>query len=219
MGVLALLATATVTRAQDFDYDPQRPAELRPCDTHLTHGRATEARTCYQRLLTKSKDPATKAEAAWATGNVRQANDLFRQATGSNDKAVRPRVRWARLYLATHQYTDAAALFQEALAINENDGQAKLGLANLLSERFEGEARKLVTELLENDDKRTPPNRLLEAHLLSARMDLDEARYDSAEHSLNTAIEIAGQQTQPPLEAYELLAALDLLKGATTASP
>jgi tetratricopeptide (TPR) repeat protein len=211
--LLLLVGATNAAFAQEFDYDPQRPAELRACDDHRDHGRVAPARTCYEQLLQSSKDSSVQAEAAWALGDVRHANELFREAVRADERAVRPRVRWGRLYLATHQYADAAGLFREALAIDADDVYARLGMARLLSERFDGDARTLVNQLLEQDDKRVLAHRLIEAHLLSARMDLDEGHHASAEHSLDNAVKLAEQQKEPPLEAYELLAALDLLRG------
>jgi tetratricopeptide (TPR) repeat protein len=210
--MLVCTAFARTAQAQEFDYDPDRAAALRACDAQRDHGRVEPARRCYQQLLT-SKDRLVQAEAAWALGDVNRANEVFREIIRSDDRAVRPRVRWGRLYLATHQYADAATLFREALAIDADDIYARLGMARVLSERFEGDARTLVTGLLKGDEDRAVAHRLIEAHLLSARMDLDEGRHDSAERSLNTALKLADEQKQPPLEAYELMAALDLLRG------
>ena len=215
---LLALSAANAARAQEFDYDPQRPAELRTCDDARDHGRIAQARPCYEALLRSSKDLLTQAEAAWAIGDVRRANDLFRDAVRLDAKSVRGRVRWGRLYLFTHQYADAGNLFREALTLDPDDVYARLGTAHLLSESFDGDARTLVSKLLEKDDDRALAHRLIEGHLLSARLDLDDGRFDSAQHSLEHAIELADQQKQPPLEAYELLAALDLLRGDEKAS-
>ncbi|MEJ1965200.1 MAG: tetratricopeptide repeat protein [Gammaproteobacteria bacterium] len=201
--------------AEDFDYDSRRPAELRACDDHRDHGRAAEAKTCYQKLQSSSRDLGVQAEAAWALGDVRSANELFKQAVQADDKAVRPRVRWGQLYLETHQNNDAADLFREALEIDGDDVQARLAMARLLSDQFDGDARPIVTEVIEKSSERdrVQANALIEAHLLSARMDLDDGKQGSAEKSLQHAVALAEEQKQPPLEAYELLAALDLLKG------
>jgi tetratricopeptide (TPR) repeat protein len=212
-GMLACAGVARTAHAQDFDYDPDRAPALRACDDQRDHGRAEPARACYRQLLASSRDPLVLAEAAWATGDVNRANELFRDLVRDDAHAVRPRVRWGRLYLATHQYADAAGLFREALAIDGDNVYARLGMAKVLSERFEGDARSLVTNLLKGDEDRELAHRLIEAHLLSARMDLDEGRHGSAEKSLNTALQLAEEQKQPPLEAFELLAALDLLRG------
>src|SRR6185369_3882119 len=86
---LALSWVTQVVLAENFDYDSRRPTELRACDEPRDHGKATEAKTCYQKVLGSSKDRATQAEAAWALGDVRQANELFRAALQGDDKAVR----------------------------------------------------------------------------------------------------------------------------------
>ena len=204
--------------AQEFDYDPRREPELRACDDHRDHGRTAQSTSCYNQLLRSSKSATVKAEAAWALGDVRRANEIFRDIVRADARAVRPRVRWGRLYLATHQYAEAAGLFREALTLDANDIFARLGMARLMSDRFEGNAPMLLTPFLEKNDGSVPAQGLLEARLLAARMDLDEGRYDAAEQSLNRALELAEQQKQPPLEAYELLAALDLLRGNENAS-
>jgi tetratricopeptide (TPR) repeat protein len=90
-----------------------------------------------------------QAEAAWALGDVRRANEFFRAAVQADEKAVRPRVRWGRLYLQTHQYSDAADLFREALEIDADDVQARLSMARLLSDQFDGDARTIVGEVIE----------------------------------------------------------------------
>ena len=221
-GVLALLAlsfVAPVAMAENFDYDSRRPAELRTCDDQRDHGRAAEAKSCYQKLLSASKDRATQAEAAWALGDVRHANELFKAAVQADDKAVRTRVRWGLLYLDTHQYSDAGDLFQEAMKIDGDDVQARLAMSRLLAEQFDGDARPIVTEVIEksNEHDRVQANALIGAHLISARMDLDDGKHANAEKSLQKALSLAEEQKQPPLEAYALLAALDLLKGDATA--
>ena len=211
-----LLALATLggsARAQDFDYDPQRPQALRACDDHRDRGRITESRTCYEQLLRSQNNLLINAEAAWALDDVRRANDLFREALAADEKEVRGRVRWGRLYLATHQYAEASDLFREALQIDADDVYARLSVAHLMSETFDGDARALVKTVLDKGGDRVLGNKLIEAHLLSARMDLDDGQYASAGRSLEKAVSLAEEQKQPPLEAYELLAALDLLKG------
>ena len=204
-----LLCFAPTSRAAslDFDYDPRRATSLRTCDEHRYRGRTAQANDCFERLLASPADALVRAEAAWALGDVRQANALFREAVKENEQSTHARTRWGRLYLATHQYADALELFREALEIDPGDRQARLGMARVYAERFEGEARTSISQLLQEDDT------LVEAHLLSARMDLEEGRLQSAENLLNRALTLLRQQKQPPLEAYELLAALYLLRG------
>src|SRR6187549_1346609 len=85
----ALVGAGGSARAQEFDYDPQRPATLRACDDNRDHGKTTEARTCYEQLLRSQSDLLIQAEAAWALDDVRRANDLFRQAVDNDAKTVR----------------------------------------------------------------------------------------------------------------------------------
>ena len=198
----AMLLPPTL-RAQAIDYDPRRPTELRTCDDHRHHGRVQQARECYAQLL-EASNAITQAEAAWAVGDVQRANELFRDIAQANPRAVHPKVRWGRLFLQTHQYGDAAAMFREAIEMFPNDVQAKLGLAHVLAERFEGEARPLVDEALKQDQN------LIEGHLLIARMALEEGQFDAASAALDRAAQVAQQQNLAPLEVYSLRAALEL---------
>src|SRR5690606_17084506 len=200
----AVLLVATLgAAAQDIDYDPRRPQELRPCDEHMHRGRINEARECYA-LLLSSQDSVTHAEAAWALGDLRTANELFRRSVRLDEQAVQPRSRWARLFLQTHQYADAIKLFREALEISPDDVHAKLGLAQVFAERFEGQAKTLLQEVLGQDDQ------LLGAQLLAARMALEEGQFEQADKALDAAARIASRRELPPLEVYSLRAALDL---------
>jgi tetratricopeptide (TPR) repeat protein len=207
LAACAAIALFTEANAQTFDYDPRRAQDLRACDSQRDKGQATQARSCYESLLRSSQDPLVRAEAAWGSGDIRRANELFRDASKANERSARVRERWGRLYLFTHQYADAASLFREATQLDQRDEFAQLGLARLFMERFDGQARTLVEQLLKRNDS------LLEAHLLAARMDLEEGNLKPAEQSLQRALSLAEKQKQTPLEAYELLAALDLLRG------
>jgi tetratricopeptide (TPR) repeat protein len=203
---LVLLLLAATAGAQSIDYDPRRAAELRPCDDDRYHGRAEQARTCYARLL-DSPTPIVQAEAAWATGDIQRANQIFRDIVQNNERAVQPRVRWARLYLQTHQYSDAVELFGQALKAFPNDVHAKLGLASVYAERFEGQARPLVESALKQDGD------LIEGHLLTASMDLEEGQLDDAEKALDRAMRIVSKEKLPPLEVYTLRASLEMSRG------
>ena len=129
--------------AESIDYDPRRASELRACDEHQNHGRVEQARACYSQLV-NSPNAITQAEAYWALGDLKTANERFRDITQANARAVQPRIRWARLFLQTHQYNDAAELFRDALKIFPDDVHAKVGLARVLAERFEGEAGPML---------------------------------------------------------------------------
>ncbi|WP_129781229.1 tetratricopeptide repeat protein [Peristeroidobacter soli] len=203
---LVLLLLGTTAGAQSIDYDPRRAVELRSCDEHRYRGRTEQARTCYTKLL-ESQTPIVEAEAAWALGDIQRANQIFRDAVQSNERAVQPRVRWARLFLQTHQYSDAADLFNEALKVFPNDVHAKLGLASVYAERFEGQARPLVEDALKQDSD------LVEGHLLTASMDLEEGQLDDAEKALDRAMRVVNKDKLPPLEVYTLRASLEMSRG------
>lgn len=203
---LVLLLLGATAGAQTIDYDPRRAVELRPCDDHRYHGRTEQARTCYARLL-DSQTPIVQAEAAWAVGDIQRANQIFRDTVQNNERAVQPRVRWARLFLQTHQYSDAVELFGEALKVSPNDVQAKLGLASVYAERFEGQARPLIEGVLKQDGD------LIEAHLLTASMDLEEGQLDDAEKALDRAMRVVNKEKLPPLEVYTLRASLEMSRG------
>lgn len=188
--------------AQSIDYDPRRAGELRACDEHQNHGRAEQARSCYSQLL-NSSNAIIQAEAAWALGDLKRANEIFRDVVQANARAVQPRIRWARLFLQTHQYNDAAELFRDALKLFPNDAYAKIGLARVLAERFEGEAGPLLEEVLQQDEE------LVEAHLLGAQLALESGQTEAAQKALERAGDLAGKQKLPPLEVFAMRAALE----------
>ena len=202
--LLSLLATfaASSAFAQAIDYDPRRAPELRACDEHQHHGRVDQARVCYSQFI-NSPNPVLQAEALWATGDLQRANECFRDFVQANARAVQPRIRWARLFLQTHQYNDAAELFRDALKIFPNDPHAKIGLARVLAERFEGEAGPLIEEVLrEHDD-------LVEAHLVSAQLALEAGQTEAAQKALERAGDLAAKQKLPPLEVFSMRAAIE----------
>lgn len=203
---VALLPLGSAS-AFEIDYDPRRPEELRECDTHQQRGRLEQATACYTRLLAASPSALVRAEAAWRLNDVRRANDLFREVVRTAPTSVYERVRWGQLFAQTHQHAQAVDLFREALEIAPDDAYAKLGLARVLADRFEGGARPLVDAVIEHDDD------VLSAHLLSARMFLEEGKHEEAEAALSRATRLASRQKHPPLEVESLKAALQLVRG------
>ncbi|MET0497485.1 MAG: tetratricopeptide repeat protein [Steroidobacteraceae bacterium] len=202
--LLMLLLASTAAHSQVIDYDPRRPTELRECDDHAYRGRAAPAKECYTRILTNSSAIATRAEAAWALGDIQRANALFREAAQDTANSTQPRVRWGRLFLQAHRPADAVALFKEVLQGSPKDVHARLGLARVYAEQFEGEARRLVDELIAENSA------LTEAHLLAARMALEEGRYEDVDASLDRALRGVEKQKLPPLDVYAMRAVLEL---------
>ncbi|MBI1353944.1 MAG: tetratricopeptide repeat protein [Acidobacteria bacterium] len=204
LALAALPATASVWGEEQG----KRPAALEPCDASWDRGDRAAARQCYTDLL-RSDDLAARAEAWWALGDVKSANEVFRDAIKAQPENPDLRVRWGYLYLQTHQEGEALALFGEALEIDEKCLPAKLGLARVFAERFEDKAQKLVDEALEANPES------VEAHLLQGRLRLEVSNLAEADKSLDKALELAAAQQRSPLELYALKASVDLLRETT----
>ncbi len=209
---LALLAAVSCQQAMavDIDYDARRSAALRRCDDPQHHGRVEEARNCYRPLL-RDGNALTRAEAAFALGDLRTANDEFRVAVADNQRAVLPRLRWGKMYLEAGQPADAERLFKEAVEIDGKDVGALLALASLGVEPSgeEPSAEDQPTDEAADGIPRVlaeNPN-LVEAQLLLARLELARGRFDNAVKAAQRALQLAQQQKLPPLEAQTLLAA------------
>src|SRR5690606_28555997 len=54
---------------------------------------------------------------------------------------------------------------------------------------------------------------VIDAHLLAARMSLEEGKYDEAQTALARAAKLASRQGHPPLEIDALKAALEMARG------
>ena len=206
---VALLVGTSSAHGLEFDYSKERDAELSACDSYLYSGERTEAELCYGALLTKNQDARIRAEASWSLGDLRTANSYFQTALEIYPDDAHVRSRWGRLYLATHQDSEAVKLFQEALELDPDQLDAKLGLASVSTGRFEEQARELVDEVLAADPAR------LDAHLLLAQLNLEEGSLDLADDVLADALEIAAAEGLTPLEIYALNASSDLLRGVT----
>ena len=204
-----LLVGLSATFALEIDYSSTRNIELRACDTHLYRGRRSEAELCYGALLTKSQDARIRGEASWGLGDLRTANSYFQTAVEIYPEDAHARARWGGLYLATHQDSDAVKLFEEALSLDPELAEAKLGLASVSAGRFEDQARELINEVLEKNPER------VDAHLLLAQMHLEEGALEEAEKVLTEALEIVLSLDMPPLEIYALNASGDLLRDIT----
>jgi tetratricopeptide (TPR) repeat protein len=203
--LLAGLAAGGAAVAADIDYDPRRAAALRACDEPAHRGRVEPARTCYTALL-REVNPLIRAEALFALGDLRAANDTFREAAAADAAATLPRLRWGRMFLAAGQYADARALFEEVLEQDEDDVAARLGMARVSVERFGGDITELLAGLLADD-----PN-LVEAQVLTATLAIERGQYDEAVRAAERARDLAIQQQLPPLEALTLLAAVEVVR-------
>jgi tetratricopeptide (TPR) repeat protein len=207
---LALVCATQVLQAQEIDYDPARPAALRSCDEARQRGRDADAQRCYSRLANDA-DLLVRAEALWGNGNIQGANEAFREALSggraNGPTSVRGRVRWGRLFLEAHQYSEAQRTLGEALEQAAEDPHARIASARLLAERFDGGAQALLDTVLKADDT------LIEAHLLRGRLALEGGKPEDAAKDAQRALELAQEKRVAPLEAWTLLAAIELHGG------
>ena len=201
-----VLAAGSPVLGQRGDGRGVRHAALVPCDELHDRGKAIEAAACYRGVL-QVADPAAQAEAYWMLGDLKAANDWFREAIKLEPEDPDLRVRWGYLYIDSHQHVEAGDLFQEALALDENHVPAQLGMATVLASRFEGKAAELAQEAL----KRKPDQ--AEGYLLLGRMALEEGDLAAAGEQLEKGLEQALNLGLAPLEAYALLASLEMLEG------
>ena len=118
---------------------------LEPCDEHFDHGRRGQAAACYQSLIGSSSDPALRAEAYWMLGDLKSANESFRNATAALPDDPDLRVRWGHLCVQSHQESEGAKLFAEALerdadhvAANQREGESAAAGQTWNSERDVG---------------------------------------------------------------------------------
>lgn len=203
---LVALAAAPSILGQRGQERGVRPAELQPCDAQHDRGEIAAASQCYQGIL-RVGGPAMQAEAQWMLGDLKAANDSFREAVRLEPENPDLRVRWGYLYIDSHQDHEAQALFQEALEIDDEHVPARLGMARVFAGRFEGKAMEAVQETL----KERP--RQAEGHLLLARMALEEGNLSQARKSLEAALRESLELGIAPLESYALLASLEMLEG------
>jgi len=202
----AALALAPPVPGQRGDERGARHEALAPCDELYDRGNAIDAATCYRGLL-RLDDLAAQAEAYWMLGDLKAANERFREAVKLEPEDPDLRVRWGHLYIQSHQQAEAGALFQEALELDEDHVSAQLGMATVLASRFEGKAVELAQEALKQRPEQA------EGHLLLGRMALEEGDLAAARKSLETGLDQALELGLAPLGAYALLASLEMLEG------
>ncbi|MEQ1946276.1 MAG: tetratricopeptide repeat protein [Bryobacteraceae bacterium] len=196
LGFLAIIAFTPFAHAQAQD---GQPAESAACALLKRKGDAG-ATACYEKLL-RSNNPAAVAEAMWALGNFRGANDAFRATVKLREKDPAPRTRWARMYLDHWQRADAADLLKEALELKENYAPALVAMAIMSSENYEADAIKFAEKALAADPK------YLEAQEVIAQVHLEDNNPEKAAEAAKKAL----QMSEESLDGYAILGTIDLL--------
>ena len=156
------------------------------CQKLRYHGHLAEARQCFTGL-TASNDPYLRAEGWWGVERYKEANDQFRLAVKQNDKKPEYRVRWGRFFLERFQPADANKLFTEALAQNDKDANAYLGLARVAAESFGKKAVEYAEKAVTLDPK------LVEAQELLAYLALEDNDVEKAKKEADKALGISSE--------------------------
>ena len=187
------------------EYDPNRDPRLLQCDTVYDRGNIDAAISCFT-PLTEDSSAHIAAEAFWALGNTRNANEMFRQAVAQQPGNPHIRARWGRLFLSTHQPSQAVPLFEEAIALDPDYLHAQTGLVAALLSGSGNEARALMGQLFQKhpDD--------VELLLLLSRLELESRNVDDADELLDRALISAEENNISPLDIYALKVSADLLR-------
>ncbi|MEE9333466.1 MAG: hypothetical protein V3U65_05180 [Granulosicoccaceae bacterium] len=185
-----------------INYDANRDPALRECD-ELRYANDSGDEECYSALLS-SDSALLRADAASELGDVRAANKNYREAASNSDDPI-IKTHWGYLYLATHQVSDATALFREAMLYDSEYLPAQIGLARALGEGYEGKSREALQEItVEHPDN-------IQALILLAKIELELQNLQVARGLLNRANLLATEHSLPQREIYALLGAADLL--------
>ncbi len=187
------------------EYDPNRDARLLSCDNLYNRGNIDGAIDCYAPLA-NDQSLHVSAEASWALGKTRDANEYFRRAVDQQPGNPHIRARWGRLFLSTHQPSEAAPLFQEALQLDPDYLHAQTGLVAALLTQSGSEARRLLAEL----SAKHPQD--VELLLLQSRLLLESRNVDAADELLDRALASAEENNITPLDIYALKVSADLLR-------
>lgn len=203
--LLIACGLSSSAQAIQFHFDLERDEALVECDIQHYAGQNEAATKCFQALI-NDQDALVRAEAASALGDVRLANRLFREASENDDNPA-IKTGWGNVFLSTHQVSDAIALYREALLFDPDYHSARLGLARALTNTFEGEARRELQQILQ--DEPNHPGALTQM----ARLELEQRDTASARKRLELVVPELEQYQVPPLEVYALYAAANLLEG------
>ena len=195
--------------ARSIHYGAVAHAAVVACDRQSWRGSTETLPGCYQQILDGDSAAAAQAEAAWALGAPKRANEYFRLALEQNPKDVAALVRWGDLYAALHQDAEAMEIYREALSIEPDEAFAQLGAARLLAAGFQTAAQTHLVHALNSTDA----GARIGALLLVARIRLESSDRDAALEALREAKDLVERHDWPPLDVYALLAAAELVAG------
>jgi tetratricopeptide (TPR) repeat protein len=175
-------------------------ATVPECAALKHHGKLTDAKTCYTSLK-DSRDAYTRAEAFWGLEQYKYAKDQFELALKEQPKNANIRVRFGRLFLERFNKAEAGKLFQEALALDEKNAAAYLGLALVAADGYSVKAVEYAQKAIEIDPK------LVEAQELLAFVALEDNDVDKATKEADKAIAMSPEA----LDGLAIRASIDWL--------
>jgi len=195
--------------ARGIHYGAVTDPAILDCDQLQWRGQTEKSRFCYAELLRSTTPSSTKAEAAWALNNLKQANEWFGVAMAESPDDHATKVRWGDLFAASHQNGEAMNIYREVLDVDPANAFAMLGAARVLVNSFEDAANSYLEPLMTGTTLND--GALLGAWLLVARVSLENGNYDEATAALAEADELVADTDWPALEIYALRASMDLL--------
>ncbi len=177
-------------------------ASLDDCRMLRHHGKLSEARACFTGL-SRSADNFVAAEAYWGADDYTAANERFRMAYQDQPKSAPVRVEWGKLLLERFNASEAAKLFQEAIAVDANYAPAYLGMARVSAASFDKKAVDYAQRAIAHDPKFT------EAHEFLSYLALEDHHEEAANEEAQKALALSNES----LDAMVVLASMDWLKG------
>lgn len=189
------------------------PAQYEKASVLEDTGKRAEAEPIYNKLIdgylnkgtTAPNDLLWVARAMWATERFHDANDLLKIVTQANPRNAEAFVTWGDLLGEKYNEPEAIASYQDALKIDANMPEARLGLARALAS---SEPEKAAAEL--EKAMTTNPNSP-EGHLLIAEQSIDSEQYDKAQADIGKALAVNSKSS----EALSLLASISFLQNKT----
>jgi len=200
--VLGGVAAPAWSRGLDYGL-PANPGVQR-CDALRWGADRNAAAACYRSLL-GAGEAAVRAEAAWALGDFKSANDWFRDALRAQPDNLTVRLRWGELFADTHQDDEAYKLYQEVLQRDPKNAWAQVAAAEVLLNSFKKEGQLALETALQAEA--APAGARLKAMLLAARLRLESSEQEEAAKQLEKAAALASAEKLPMIELNTLQAA------------
>lgn len=211
LAAVLLLPLASV-QARDPLYGVLDNDALLACEGIKWSSEFNAAGDCYSRLFQDlSQAPQIRAEAVWASGDLRTANSLFQTAVETAPEDPLVRLRWGELFLETYQYQEALDLFDEALNLDPNNAWAHVGAAAALQGGGGGEGIAAHLDAVQ-ENFAAPPGAVLRVQIMQLRRRMEQDQYQEAEELLEEIRELAEDENLATMEVSALEAALSFLQ-------